>query len=120
MRRFFPAVLVLLAAPVTLVGAEGKGTVTYLSPNECKGNHGAWRWAAKTEEHKPPDAIPAAHRVTPTDIGGWRPLEGKIERDTPRKGREHEWYELTGRVVLVRAEHDGDLHLVLEDAGGKG
>jgi hypothetical protein len=40
--------------------------------------------------------------------------------NTPRRGREHEWYELTGRVVAVNAEHDGDIHIVLEDANGKG
>lgn len=123
MRRLLLTALVLLAATSPSARAEdkpGKKTVTYLSPTECRGNHGAWRWDAKTIEHKPPDNIPATHRVTPTDIGNWRPLEGKFDKDTPRRGREHEWYELTGRVVLIRVEHDGDLHIVLEDADGKG
>jgi hypothetical protein len=31
---------------------------------------------------------------------------------------EQEWYALTGRVVDLRAEEDGDLHIALADAGG--
>jgi hypothetical protein len=39
---------------------------------------------------------------------------------TPRVGREKEWFELTGKVMLVKAEEDGDLHVQLGDPKGKG
>jgi hypothetical protein len=35
-----------------------------------------------------------------------------------RTGIENKWYALTGRVVTVKAETDGDLHLELQDATG--
>jgi hypothetical protein len=35
-----------------------------------------------------------------------------------RTGRENNWYALTGRVVAVKVEADGDLHLALSDATG--
>jgi hypothetical protein len=38
----------------------------------------------------------------------------------PRVGKETEWYELTGRVTLVKAEEDGDLHIQLRDPTGGG
>ena len=38
--------------------------------------------------------------------------------DTPRAGKETEWFEVTGRVTLVRAEADGDFHIQLVDADG--
>jgi hypothetical protein len=87
---------------------------------ECKGDHGKWRWHVKTERDRPPADIPTDHRVTPSDIAGWDPPEGKITSRTPRVGRETEWYELTGRVTLVKAEEDGDLHIQLRDAKGGG
>jgi hypothetical protein len=31
---------------------------------------------------------------------------------------EQKWYALTGRVVELRAEEDGDLHIALKDATG--
>lgn len=35
-----------------------------------------------------------------------------------RTGIEQKWFALTGRVVAVKAEADGDLHLALQDARG--
>jgi hypothetical protein len=40
-------------------------------------------------------------------------------RVTQRFGRETHWFELTGKVVLVKAEPDGDLHVQLGDPTGK-
>jgi hypothetical protein len=91
-----------------------------VSPVECKGDHGKWRWKVKTEKDRLPANIPADHRVTPADIAAWEPPEARITTRTPRVGREKEWYELTGRVVLVKAEEDGDLHIQLGDPKGRG
>jgi hypothetical protein len=35
-----------------------------------------------------------------------------------RTGVEQKWFALTGRVVAVKVEMDGDLHLALQDATG--
>jgi hypothetical protein len=35
-----------------------------------------------------------------------------------RTGIENKWYALRGRVVAVKAEADGDLHIALQDATG--
>ena len=67
-----------------------------------------------------PGAVAADHRVTPADIAAWEPPEAKVTTRTPRVGREKEWYELTGKVVLVKAEEDGDLHIHLGDPRGRG
>ena len=40
------------------------------------------------------------------------------ERQAERTGIENRWYALTGRVVELRAEEDGDLHIALADASG--
>jgi hypothetical protein len=95
-------------------------TVTFVSPVECKGDHGKWRWKIKTEKDRPPTTIPADHRVTPAGIADWEPPEEKVTTRTPRVGREEEWWELTGKVTLVKAEKDGDLHIQLGDPQGKG
>ena len=35
-----------------------------------------------------------------------------------RAGKENKWFALTGRVVDVRIEMDGDLHIALQDTTG--
>jgi hypothetical protein len=95
-------------------------TVTFVTRVECKGDHSKWRWKVKTEKDKPPTRIAADHRVTPADIAAWDPPEDKVTTRTPRKGREAEWWELTGKVTLVKAEKDGDLHVQLGDPKGEG
>jgi hypothetical protein len=74
----------------------------------------------KTAKDRPPADIPTDHRITPSDVADWEPPEQKITTRTPRVGRETEWYELTGRVTLVKAEEDGDLQIKLRDAKGGG
>jgi hypothetical protein len=109
----------LLTASVLGRSRKPRPTVTYVSPIECKGDHGKWRWKVKTEKDRAPANIPADHQVTPADIAAWEPPDGKITTRTPRVGREREWYQLTGKVMLVKAEEDGDLHIQLGDPKGK-
>ena len=76
----------LLAAEIAERAADKEAVVTYESPNKCKGNHADWRWAAKTEEDRPPETISERHRVTPTDVGEWHAPDGTFDRTTPRRG----------------------------------
>jgi len=92
--------------------------VTYESPCECRDNHGKQRWAEKNDPAPPPTDANAIQAATPSDIFNW---QGPTEYLVPSSGRiwsEEKWYALTGRVVEVRAEEDGDLHIALADAGG--
>ncbi|MGA7274248.1 MAG: hypothetical protein WBX14_05320 [Candidatus Udaeobacter sp.] len=41
-----------------------------------------------------------------------------MTRSSGRIGAEQEWYAVTGRVVDLRAEADGDIHIALQDAAG--
>jgi hypothetical protein len=92
--------------------------VVFTSPTESDGDHGVYRWAVKTDLEVPPDVIPAANKLKPSDVGKWAEPRGHITTNTPRSGREKDWFEITGKVVLVKAEQDGDLHIQLVDADG--
>jgi hypothetical protein len=68
--------VLLIVAPVALPKKKktGKGHrhlpgVTFVSPVECKKNHGKWRWDVKTERANPPGQIAPDHRVTVADMG---------------------------------------------------
>src|SRR5438105_3082156 len=86
--------------------------VTFISPCECQGNHGVDRWTPKTD----PSILPIFQKVTPitpSQIYKWAgpgpkvPLTTKTETRLPS---EQKWYALTGRIVDVRVEADGDIH----------
>ena len=94
--------------------------VTYEDECHCDGNHGVWRWTAKTEEEMPPAAIPPSHDIRPSDIAAWAGPGGDFHKDTPRSGKELQWFTVTGQVTKVKAEADGDLHVQLVDADGSG
>jgi hypothetical protein len=48
----------------------------------------------------------------------WPSIGVQLEWQSERTGIENNWYALTGRVVAVKIEADGDLHLALSDATG--
>ena len=41
-----------------------------------------------------------------------------LTQSSERTGIENNWYGLTGRVVALKVEADGDLHIALNDATG--
>src|SRR5436190_10100856 len=92
--------------------------VFFNSPCECVGSHGEYRWLVKTDAETPPGSISPDHKIKPSDVGAWLGPGGKFHEDTPRSDKENQWFEVTGRVTLVRAEADGDLHIQLMDADG--
>jgi hypothetical protein len=92
--------------------------VVFVSAIECQGEHAVYRWDVKTDQEAPPDTIALTNRIKPSDIGNWPAQRGVITKHTPRSGKEKEWFELTGKVTLVKAEEDGDLHIQLVDADG--
>jgi len=64
----------------------------------------------------------AIESVTPSKIYDWKGPEPKVPLTPKTETRipaEQKWYNLTGRVVAVKVEADGDITLVLKDADGK-
>ncbi len=109
--------LTLLFAWCSLDAAARTRVVVADSPCSCRGQHGEFRWRAKTESDVPPARLARDHEVRPSDIGAWRGPGGEFVASTPRRGREREWYALTGRIVRLKLEPDGDLHVQLADVG---
>jgi hypothetical protein len=92
--------------------------VTFISPTEVKGKAlGIYRWVAKTDTSEAPSGEgPAGYRtVSTTDISLWPDLTEKVGSDSLRMvgTNETRWFALSGTVVLVKAEDDGDLHIQL-------
>jgi hypothetical protein len=124
-RAVWVAVLVLALAITAVKVMEHQEAVqhpetVFLSPTECQNQHAVYRILVKNDDELPPDHIPLDHKIRPSDMAAWPVPKGKFTQKTPRSGKEKEWWELTGRVVLAKAEEDGDIHLQLEDADGKG
>src|SRR6266487_2586991 len=49
---------------------------------------------------------------------GWPGIDVPLTWQSERTGIENKWFALTGRVVAVQVETDGDLHIALADATG--
>jgi len=47
---------------------------------------------------------------------GWPDVP--LTQSSERTGIENKWFAFTGRVVALKVEADGDLHLALQDASG--
>ena len=92
--------------------------VTYQSACECLDNHGKHRWAEKNDRAQPPSDASAIQAVTPSDIFNWQDPAEHLTSSSQRIADEEKWYSLTGRVVELRAEADGDLHIGLQDVTG--
>ena len=86
--------------------------VTFESPCECRDNHGKHRWAEKNDPALPPMDASAIQAVTPSDIFNWQGPTEPLKASSERIAAEEKWYALTGRVVEIRAEEDGDLHIL--------
>ena len=91
---------------------------TYESPCECRDYHGKGRLTEKNDVALPPTDPNAIQAVTPSDIFSWQGPTEPLKPSSARIATEQKWYAVTGRVVELRAEADGDLHIALQDATG--
>jgi hypothetical protein len=87
--------------------------VTFESPCECHDNHGEHQCSVKNDPSLPPTDVSAIQSVTPSDVLSWLGPAEHLTQSSPRTGIENNWYALTGRVIAVKVEADGDLHLAL-------
>lgn len=62
--------------------------------------------------------VAAIQAVTPSHIYSWAGPDVPLTQSSQRTGIENNWYTLAGRVVALKVEADGDLHLALQDATG--
>jgi hypothetical protein len=92
--------------------------VTFESPCECRDNHGEHRWVEKNDPALPPTDASAIQAVTPSDIFNWQGPTEHLAASSERIAAEQKWYALTGSVIELRAEEDGDLHIALQGATG--
>jgi hypothetical protein len=92
--------------------------VTFVSPCSCHGSHRKGRWAQKNDASLPPADAHAVHAVTPSDIFNWKGPTAHLTRRSKRIVAENSWFALTGRVIDLKVEADGDIHIALKDATG--
>lgn len=118
MGRIVGSLILTLFAVQTASSRSPKAAIVFESECSCRGNHGVSRWAAKTDWTDPPTNNIQVHSITPSEIFEWHAPGGNIPRGAGRMAAEKEWYAVTGRIKKVRAEDDGDLHIVLADASG--
>lgn len=108
------AVIVALGA-ITADAARTLREVIFSSECSCENDVGVARWRAKTDPADPPKNPREILAITPSEIFAWQG-PGAVPWGGGRVGNEWRWYALTGRVISVQAENDGDVHLVLTNA----
>ena len=92
--------------------------VTCDSPCDCHNADGEGRWLVKTDPSLPPTDASAIQAVTPSDMFGWPGPDAALTMQSERTEIENNWYALKGRVVELKVEEDGDLHIALHDVTG--
>ena len=118
----FSALLAAFVIASALAKSVTAGTVTFVSPCECQGQKSGSRWPVKTDPSPVPLDRSTIQSVTPSQIYEWKGPDPNAlltpQTDT-RIAAEQKWYNLTGRLVRLKVEADGDITLVFKDADGK-
>ena len=107
---------IAVVAFVCSMAAAAPQEVTCESPCSCSSAHGKGRWLVKNDPETPPTDTRTIQAVTPSDIFSWAGPD--VYQQSKRLGLEQKWFAVTGRVVAVKVEADGDLHIALSDATG--
>ena len=100
-----------------VVSAFAKSTapeVVFVSSCECQGFHGKNRWLAKTDFSPVSLDKAAIQSVTPSQIYEWEGPGPNVELTRYTEARmpsEEKWYALTGHIVGLKVEADGDIHM---------
>lgn len=111
----YPTVAILWLAFTGELSAAAPKEVTYSSECSCEGDHGVQRWRAKTDPSEPPPRAADIIPITPSEIYQWVG-PGIIPHGGRRTGNELRFFSLTGRVIAMQVENDGDVHIVLVNA----
>jgi hypothetical protein len=111
-------VLLIAIAFVCSAAAATQPPVTFDSPCSCHDNHGKARSSLKNDPAKPPTDANAIQAVTPSDIFSWPGPGVHLTQGSKGIAAENKWFAVTGRVVEMKVEADGDVHLGLQDVTG--
>jgi hypothetical protein len=114
--KYPPALIIAALFCSTAPGAPEQTTCD--SPCDCHDAYGEGRWSVKTDASLPPTDASAIQAVTPSDMFSWPGPDVPIMMQSERTGIENKWFALTGRVVELKVEEDGDLHIGLHDVTG--
>ena len=118
MRRTSIVAALFVAACLSTATAKKKELPVYFdSPCTCQNNHMEDRKIAKNDPSTIPTQPSKFIEVTPSKMYGWPPLPGLNDKSR-RRPQEQQWYKVTGRVVDVRVQEDGDIHFELQDVTG--
>jgi len=107
-----------IAAIALLCTAATQPPITFDSPCSCHDNHGKARVSMKNDPSPPPTDASAIQAVTPSDMFSWPGPVARLTPQSKRTGLEEKWFAVTGRVVGIKSETDGDLHIALAGATG--
>src|SRR5437588_10165421 len=90
--------------------ANAKQTVRLASPCKITGQHGVDRWPAKTDPERVPADKSKITSITPSQIFAWPGVgvNAHLTKQSSRIASEQRWLALTGRVVGMKLEADGD------------
>jgi hypothetical protein len=113
-----PLVRMSIIAAIACLCIAAEPPVTFESPCDCRGAHGKDRWSVKNDPSPAPTDVREIQAVTPSDMFSWPGPDVPLTMQSERTRIENNWYALTGRVVDVKVEADGDLHIALADATG--
>jgi hypothetical protein len=67
----------------------------------------------KIDPSLPPTDATVIQAVTPSDMFSWPGPDVYLTQQSERTGIENKWFALTGRVVALKVETDGDIHIAL-------
>ncbi len=118
MTRATTLIIAAIAFLCSTAAATSQPQVTFESPCECRDNHGKHRWSVKVDSSTPPADARAIRAITPSDMFSWPRPDVHLTQQSERTGIENKWFALTGRVVVLKVETDGDIHIALQDATG--
>ncbi len=111
----YPTTLIV-AVLLCSTAAAAPQEVTCESPCSCSSAHGKGRRSVKNDPETPPTDTSTIQAVTRSDIFSWAGPD--VHQQSKRTGLEQKWFAVTGRVVAVKVEADGALHIALSDATG--
>jgi len=72
----------------------------------------------KNDPSTPPADASAIRAVTSSDMFSWPGPDVHLTQQSERTGIENKWFALTGRVVALKVETGGHIHIALTDATG--
>jgi len=111
----YPTTLIV-AVLLCRTAAAAPQEVKCESPCSCSSAHHKGRWSVKNDPETPPTDTSTIQAVTPSDIFSWAGPD--VHQQSKCTGLEQKWFAVTGRVVAVKVEADGALHIALSHATG--